>query len=43
MSTTHQNNYQRKKPDNEVKKEMIEKLEIHLKKIDELRIDKRKD
>lgn len=42
MSTTR-NKYNVVKPDKTVKAEMIEKLEIHLKKIDELRIDKRKD
>lgn len=35
--------YVRKKPFNEVKQEHIKKLELHLKKIDELHPDKRKD
>lgn len=34
-------NYNRKKPFNKVKQEHIDKIKIHLKKIDELYIDKR--
>lgn len=37
------NNYKRKKPDNKVKTELLNKLELHLKKLDELRTDERKD
>lgn len=43
LTLTMSNNYKRKKPDNKVKKEVLDKLELHLKKIDELRIDKRED
>ena len=35
--------YSRTKPDNEVKKEVLKKLELHLNKINELRINKRED
>ena len=35
--------YTRKEPYNKVKKVDLKKIELHLKKVNELRIDKRKD
>lgn len=35
--------YKREKPFNEVKREHIEKLELHLKKVNEFHIDKREN